>query len=133
MTQAFKLIAFFLAIVTLLLSASGLFAQISLNIDKRSKEIGIRKVLGASVLQIIGLVNREFIRILLIAFVVGSALGYLFTNKFIFGVIYRYHANIGATPYIGAFLIVLLCCSAVIGTKVYRAANANPIKRLRTE
>ena len=51
MTQGFKSIAFFLAIVTLLLSASGLFAQISLNIDHRSKEIGIRKVLGASILQ----------------------------------------------------------------------------------
>lgn len=133
MTQAFRLIAFFLAVVTLLLSASGLFAQISLNIDKRSKEIGIRKVLGASVLQIIGLVNREFIRILLVAFVVGSALGYLFTGKFIYGIIYQYHADIGPVPYIGTFLIVLLCCGVIVGTKVYRAANANPIKRLRTE
>ncbi|SKD09852.1 MacB-like core domain-containing protein [Chitinophaga ginsengisegetis] len=133
MTQAFRLIAFFLAVVTLLLSASGLFAQISLNIDKRSKEIGIRKVLGASVLQIIGLVNREFIRILLVAFIVGSALGYLFTGKFIYGIIYQYHADIGPAPYIGTFLVVLLCCGVIVGTKVYRAANANPIKRLRTE
>ncbi|MET7000473.1 ABC transporter permease [Chitinophaga defluvii] len=133
MTQAFKSIAFFLAIVTLLLSASGLFAQISLNIDYRSKEIGIRKVLGASVLQIIGLVNREFIRILLIAFTLGAALGYLFTNRFIFQVIYKYHQEAGPIPYIGTFLIVLLCCSAIIGTKVFRAANANPINRLRTE
>lgn len=133
MTQAFKSIAFFLAIVTLLLSASGLFAQISLNIDKRSKEIGIRKVLGASILQIIGLVNREFIRILLIAFVVGAALGYLFTNKFIFQVIYQYHPAAGPWPYIGTFLMVLLCCSAIIGTRVFQAASANPIDRLRAE
>ncbi|PSL48285.1 MacB-like protein [Chitinophaga niastensis] len=133
MTQGFKSIAFFLAIVTLLLSASGLFAQISLNIDKRSKEIGIRKVLGASVLQIIGLVNREFIRILLISFVVGSALGYLFTSKFIFQVIYQYHPDAGPAPYIGTFLIVLFCCSVIIGTKVYQAAKANPIERLRAE
>jgi ABC-type antimicrobial peptide transport system permease subunit len=133
MTQSFKSIAFFLAIVTLLLSASGLFAQISLNIDKRSKEIGIRKVLGASVLQIIGLVNREFIRILLIAFVVGSALGYLFTSKLIFQFIYKYHPDAGPTPYIGTFLIVLLCCCVIIGTKVFQAAKANPIKRLRAE
>jgi putative ABC transport system permease protein len=83
MTQGFKSISFFLAVVTLLLSASGMFAQISLNIDKRSKEIGMRKVLGASVLQIIGLVNREFVRLLLIAFTIGSVLGYLFTSKFI--------------------------------------------------
>jgi ABC-type antimicrobial peptide transport system permease subunit len=133
MTQSFRSIAFFLAIVTLLLSASGLFAQISLNIDKRSKEIGIRKVLGASVLQIIGLVNREFIRILLIAFVVGSALGYLFTSKLIFQFIYKYHPDAGPAPYIATFLIVLLCCSVIIGTKVFQAAKANPIKRLRNE
>ena len=133
MTQSFKSIAFFLAIVTLLLSASGLFAQISLNIDKRSKEIGIRKILGASVLQIIGLVNREFIRILLIAFVVGSALGYLFTSKFIFQVIYQYHPNAGPMPYIGTFLIMVGCCAAIIGTKVFRAASANPIERLHAE
>lgn len=131
MTQGFKSIAFFLAIVTLLLSASGLFAQISLNIDHRSKEIGIRKVLGASILQIIGLVNQQFIRILLIAFVIGSALGYLFTNKFIFQFIYKYHADGGLTPYIGTFLIVLFCCAIIIGTKVFRAATTNPIKRLR--
>ncbi|WP_186452651.1 ABC transporter permease [Chitinophaga polysaccharea] len=104
-----------------------------MNIDKRSKEIGIRKVLGASVLQIIGLVNREFIRILLIAFVVGSALGYLFTSKLIFQFIYKYHADTGPTPYIGTFLIVLLCCSVIIGTKVFQAAKANPIERLRAE
>jgi putative ABC transport system permease protein len=133
MTQSFRVIAFFLAIVTLLLSASGLFAQISLNIDKRSKEIGIRKVLGASILQIIGLVNREFIRILLIAFVIGSALGYLFTSKLIFQFIYKYHPDAGPAPYIGTFLIVLLCCSVIIGTKVFQAAKANPIERLRAE
>ncbi|HEY9256625.1 ABC transporter permease, partial [Chitinophaga sp.] len=132
-TQSFKSIAFFLAVITLLLSASGLFAQISLNIDKRSKEIGIRKVLGASVLQIIGLVNREFIRILLIAFVIGSVLGYLFTSKFIFQLIYQYHPDAGPAPYIGTFLIVLLSCAVIIGTKVFRAASANPIERLRTE
>jgi len=133
MTQGFKSIAFFLAIVTLLLSASGLFAQISLNIDHRSKEIGIRKVLGASILQIIGLVNQQFIRILLIAFVIGSALGYLFTSKFIFQFIYKYHADAGLAPYIGTFLIVLFCCAVIIGTKVLRAATTNPIKRLRVE
>ena len=133
MTQGFKSIAFFLAIVTLLLSASGLFAQISLNIDKRSKEIGMRKVLGASVPQIIALINREFIRILLIAFIVGSALGYLFTSKFIFQVIYKYHPDAGPLPYIGTLLIVLLCCSFIIGTKVLGAAKANPIERLRNE
>lgn len=133
MTQAFQSIAFFLAIVTLLLSASGLFAQISLNIDKRSKEIGMRKVLGASVLQIIGAVNHRFVRILLIAFGIGSVLGYLFTSKFIFQFIFKYHPEAGPAPYIGTFLAVMLCCALIIGSKVYNAATANPIERLRAD
>lgn len=133
MTQGFKSIAFFLAIVTLFLSASGLFAQISLNIDKRSKEIGIRKVLGASILQIIVLVNREFMRMLLIAFVIGSVLGYLFTSKFIFQVIFQYHPVAGPEPYLYTLLIVIISCSLIIGSKIFEAAKANPIERLRDE
>lgn len=133
MTQAFQSISFFLAIVTLLLSASGLFAQISLNIDKRSKEIGMRKVLGASVLQIIGSINGRFLRILLIAFGVGSVLGYLFTSKFIFQFIFKYHPDAGPEPYIGTFLAVMICCAMIIGSKVYNAATANPIERLRAD
>ena len=133
MTQAFKSISFFLAIETLLLTASGLFAQISLNIDKRSKEIGMRKVLGASVLQIIGTVNRRFVHILLIAFGVGSILGYLFTSKFIFQFIFRYHPDAGPEPYILTFIAVLACCALIIGSKVYNAASANPIERLRAD
>jgi putative ABC transport system permease protein len=133
MTQAFKSIAFFLAIITLLLSASGLFAQISLNIDKRSKEIGMRKVLGASVLQIIGSVNQRFVRILLIAFVIGSIFGYLFTSKFIFQFIFKYHPDAGPEPYVGTFLTVMICCCVIIGSKVYHAATANPIERLRAD
>lgn len=133
MTQAFKSIAFFLAIITLLLSASGLFAQISLNIDKRSKEIGMRKVLGASVLQIIGSVNQRFVRILLIAFMIGSIFGYLFTSKFIFQFIFKYHPDAGPEPYVGTFLTVMICCCVIIGSKVYHAATANPIERLRAD
>lgn len=133
MTQGFKSIAFFLAIVTLLLSASGLFAQISLNIDKRSKEIGVRKVLGASILQIIILVNGEFMRMLLIAFLIGSALGYLFTSKFIFQVIFQYHPVAGPQPYLFTLLIIIISCSLIIGSKVFEAAKANPIERLRDE
>ncbi|MES2809521.1 MAG: ABC transporter permease [Bacteroidota bacterium] len=133
MTQGFKTIAFFLAIVTLLLSASGLFAQIALNIDKRSKEIGVRKVLGASIVQIIGLISRDFVRMITVAFIIGSVLGYLFTNKFVFQVIYKYHSEAGAEPYVATLLIIVLSCSAIIGTKVIQAAKVNPIKRLRAE
>lgn len=93
----------------------------------------MRKVLGASVLQIIGTVNRRFVHILLIAFGVGSILGYLFTSKFIFQFIFRYHPDAGPEPYILTFIAVLACCALIIGSKVYNAASANPIERLRAD
>ncbi len=133
MTQGFRSIAFFLAIVTLLLSASGLFAQIALNIDKRSKEIGVRKVLGASVIQIIGLINRDFVRIIIIAFVIGSLLGYVFTSQFVFKVIYKYHPDAGPEPYFATLFIVMLSCILIVGTKIIQAAKTNPVSRLRGE
>ncbi len=129
----FQSVAYFLAIVTLLLSASGLFALVSLNIDRRRKEIGMRKVLGASVGQILGLINREFVRILLVAFTVGSALGYGFTNQFIFRFIYQYHPDAGPGAYLATLVILLFSCGLIIGTKVHRAATANPIQSLQTE
>ncbi|WP_221392032.1 ABC transporter permease [Dyadobacter sp. NIV53] len=100
-----------------------------MNIDKRSKEIGMRKVVDASVMQIIGAVNRQFVYILLIAFVVGLIFGYLFTSKFIF----KYHPDAGPAPYIGTFLTVVICCCIIIGSKVYRAAMSNPVERLRAD
>lgn len=133
LNQGFKSVAFFLAIITLLLSASGLFALISLNIDKRSKEIGVRKVLGASILQILALINQAFIRILLIAFVVGSAMGYLFTSKLIFQFIYKYHPDASPLAYIATFIIIFFSCGLIIGTKVYKATTANPTESLRAE
>ncbi len=133
LNAGFKAIAFFLAIVILLLSLSGLFALISLNIDRRSKEIGIRKVLGASLLQILAAINREIIRIVLISFVVGSALGFLFTNKFIFQVIYKYHPDSDPYAYMITLAVITFSLAAIIGYKVYKAANANPMYSLRTE
>jgi ABC-type antimicrobial peptide transport system permease subunit len=63
----------FITVLGGLLSASGIFALASLNIAKRTKEIGIRKALGASVNNIVGLLNREFTIILIIAAIIGSA------------------------------------------------------------
>ena len=72
-----------MSIFALFLSTTGLFSMVSLNINKRIKEIGIRKVMGASVYQIFNLLNREFIIILIIASVFGSVLGYYFMKAFL--------------------------------------------------
>ncbi|MEO6722238.1 MAG: FtsX-like permease family protein [Ferruginibacter sp.] len=132
MNAGFKSVSFFLATVILLLSASGLFALVSLNILRRKQEIGVRKVLGASIANLMKLVSKDFIYIVLIAFAIGSALGYLLIDKIIFNFIYVYHAPIGIEAFVGTLFILLFFCSLTVGLKVFRAANANPIRSLRT-
>ena len=133
MNTGFQSVSFFLAAIIILLSASGLFALVSLNILRRNKEIGVRKVLGATIANIMGLVAKDFMYILLIAFIIGSALGYLIINKIIFNFIYVYHADIGPDAFVSTLFIVLLSCFITVGVKVYKAANSNPVNVLKRD
>ncbi len=122
----------FLGIIAMLLSATGLFSLVSLNIIKRMKEIGVRKVLGASISNITRIINTEFVIILLIASVLGSALSYLMAD-WLMSTIWRYYQ--GATPF--AFIVsigVMFIISGItIGYKVFSAASMNPVTTLRSE
>lgn len=131
LNEGLKSVAFFLGVITLLLSASGLFALVSLDILRRRKEIGLRKILGATVWQVVALINRSFARILLVAFGVGSLLGYLLVDKLIFRFIYVYHPPVGAGAFVATLVLVGGACVATIGWKVYRSATANPAGALR--
>ena len=133
MNAGFKSVAFFLAISTIVLSASGIFALVSLNIIRRKKEIGVRKVLGASILSIIGLINKDFIRIVILSFILGSGLGYLLVDNLLFKFIYEYHPEMGVMPFVLTLIIILLTSAITVGAKVYRASISNPINSLRDE
>lgn len=129
----FRTIAIVLALVTIVLSAGGLFALVSLNIIKRQKEIGMRKVLGATVAQLIILMNKDLMRLMVISFVVGSVLGYLVVNNLIFRFILVYHADIGPGSFLITLGLLVTSCALTVGFKVYRAATSNPVDVLRSE
>ena len=93
----------FITVLGGLLSASGIFALASLNIAKRTKEIGIRKALGATIGNIVGLLNREFVIVLTIAAIVGSVSGYFLTNALL-AEIYAYRIPVG-------IISVVLCAA----------------------
>jgi ABC-type antimicrobial peptide transport system permease subunit len=133
MNAGFESVAYFLAFSTIMLSASGVFALVSLNIIRRRKEIGMRKILGASIMQLILIINKDFIRVLFIAFIIGSALGFLIIDKIVFRFIYVYHPDLGFGVFLLTLLILLLSGALTIGLKVFRAASANPVNSLRTE
>lgn len=116
----------------MLLSATGLFTLVSLNVIKRMKEIGVRKVLGASVFNIARIVNIEFVIILVIAAALGSWGGY-FQSNLIMGSIWRYYQAADILTFVVSIAMLFLISFLAIGYKVYKTATMNPVDSLKEE
>ena len=127
-----KIIFVFLGIVATILSVIGLFSLISLNIIKKMKEIGVRKVLGASILNIVNNISREFVIIFGIASIIGSIAAYYMADR-LMASIWTYYVPIGFLAFFLSILLLLIISSLTIGGKVVRAASINPAYTLRDE
>ena len=117
-----------LALIIVLLGVLGL---ISLSIQKRTKEIGIRKVLGSSVAAIVTLFIKEFLWVILIGGVVACPLAYFIMNGWLQN--YAYRINITAMPFIIAIVLLGFITALLICLQTIKAAITNPVKSLRTE
>jgi ABC-type antimicrobial peptide transport system permease subunit len=122
----------FITVLGVLLSVSGIFALASLNIAKRTKEIGIRKALGGSIASIIGLLNREFVVILFVAAIAGSAAGYFVTTALL-EELYAYHIPVEWVSVVLCALMIFGIGIATTSTTIANAANLNPVDTLRNE
>ena len=122
----------FIAVVSLLISALGLYSLISLTIQSRIKEFGIRKVLGAPFINIVYLLNRDVIILLIIASIFGL-IGASYVVSMLLEIIYAYHIQIDLANYILPFIIILLITVIAIGHKVFSAVRVNPIEHLKYE
>lgn len=127
-----KQIFFFITILGVLLSVSGIYALANLNVQKRTKEIGIRKVLGASVKNIIKLLNKEFAIILLISAALGSFGGYYMTNALL-GELYAQYLDIDFLTLIFCSFVIFIAGIVVTSGTIYRMATANPTETLKSE
>jgi putative ABC transport system permease protein len=126
-----KQIITFGAILTILISCIGLFGLATLSAEKRTKEIGIRKVLGASVAVIAGKLSGDFLKLVILAAIIASPLAWLVMNKWLQN--YPYRINMSWWTFgFGAF-VVLLIALITVSFQAIRAAIANPVKSLRTE
>jgi putative ABC transport system permease protein len=130
--RSIKTVFYYISGIAVVIAAAGLFALVSLTIAQRTKEIGIRKVLGASVLSIGHLINREFLLMLLLASVAASVTGY-FTLDLMLDSIWAYHVDLGVLPFLGATLAIFLIAVLTVGGRVYATATSNPIHALRYE
>ena len=122
----------FITVLGGVLSSSGIFALASLNIAKRTKEIGIRKALGASVENVIGLLNKEFVIILAIAGILGSVAGYYLTDALL-KEIYAFHVPVGIVSVVICSLFIFGVGIFTTSATIFKAARANPVNTLRNE
>ncbi|WP_343674556.1 ABC transporter permease [Chitinophaga sp.] len=125
--QLFKIFAF----LAILISCLGLYGLVSFMAVQKNKEVGIRKVLGASVQSILYLFSKEFTILIAVAFLVAAPLGYYLMNHWLEG--YYYHIEIGWGVFILAIVMSIVIAWITVGYKAIRAALANPIKSLRSE
>jgi ABC-type antimicrobial peptide transport system permease subunit len=110
----------------------GLYTLVSLNIVKKMKEIGVRKVLGASVGNIAGVINREFIINLGVATLIGGALGYFASNS-LMDSIWEYYQKLNLVSLSISVVAMVLIAFAAVGYKTFSTASLNPTKTLRDE
>ncbi len=109
----------------------GVFGLVSLSIEKRRKEIGIRKVLGSSFAGIILLFAKEFLIIIVLAAVISCPLAYMIIQKWING--YAYRINITIQLFLLSILILGCITALLIIFQSIKAARANPVNSLRSE
>jgi putative ABC transport system permease protein len=125
-------ISFFLVLIATLLSAAGLYSQVSLRIIHRTKEIGIRKIFGASIPRIIKILNYEFLVIFSIGSIVGIIAGY-YSNVALMDSIWEYFTDLTAITFIIPVVIIFAVSVITVSGKVYYADTRNPVHSLRHE
>jgi ABC-type antimicrobial peptide transport system permease subunit len=125
-------IMFYVSLLALVISAMGMFALISLSVAKRTKEIGIRKILGADVWGIGKLVSKEYLLIFIVSSTISIFAGYYLAKIFISS-IFAYYVEFGVLPFLLSIIIVLFIAVLTIGSQLYKAATSNPVEALRYE
>jgi ABC-type antimicrobial peptide transport system permease subunit len=109
----------------------GLFGLATFMANQKTKEIGVRKVLGASVQSIVMIFSKEYIVLITIGFVLAAPLGYFAMKAFLSE--FEYKIPLGPGIFITGLVVTLVIAGLTVGFKSFRAANANPVKSLRYE
>ena len=117
--------------LAIIISCLGLFGLAAFTAQKRRKEIGVRKAIGASVTDIINMLSKDFLRLVMIALCIAFPASWWLMNNWLEGFAYRINISAGVFLVAGASIIMLTLLT--IGYQSIKAAIANPVKSLRTE
>ncbi|MDB5155536.1 MAG: transporter permease [Mucilaginibacter sp.] len=118
-------------IIAILISCLGLFGLAAFSAEQRNKEIGIRKVLGASVTGIVQLLSKDFFKLVIISFIIASPIAWWAMNKWLQAFVYR--IPISWWMFAMSGLIALLIAVVTVSFQAIKAALANPVKSLKSE
>jgi putative ABC transport system permease protein len=117
--------------LTIFIACLGLLGLAAHAAERRTKEIGVRKVLGASVPALVALLSKDFVRLVLVGFLVATPIAYLGAQRWLDGFAYR--TEIGLGVFVIAGLVALVIALATVGFHAVRAATGDPVESLRTE
>ncbi|WP_111307290.1 ABC transporter permease [Confluentibacter sediminis] len=124
-------IAFTFSILAILIACLGLFGLASYMAEQRKKELGVRKVLGADVTNLITLLSKDFIKLVIIAFLIASPLAWYTMHRWLEN--FAYKASLSWWIFVVAGFIAILIALVTVSFQAIKAAIANPVKSLRTE
>jgi putative ABC transport system permease protein len=124
-------LAAIIAVIAIFISCLGLFGLASFTAEQRVKEIGVRKVLGASVISLWQLLSKDFVKLVLISCAIAVPVAYYFMNQWLKD--YEYKINIGAGVFVMVIGLAILITLITVSFQAIRAARANPSRSLRSE
>jgi putative ABC transport system permease protein len=119
------------AALAILVACLGLFGLAAFTAQQRRREIGVRKVLGASTGHLVTLLSKDFLVLVAVAFVIGAPLAYFGMNRWLEGFAYR--VTLGPELFLAAGLIALIIAGITVSGQALRAAMADPVKAIRAE
>jgi putative ABC transport system permease protein len=128
--RLFKILTAFTAFI-IFIASLGLFGLAAFMVVHRTKEVGIRKVLGASATQLSLMLSKDFAKLVIVSIIIASPVAWWIMNKWLEGFAYR--INISWWIFLVAGIIALLVAWMTVGFQAIKAAIANPVKSLRTE
>jgi ABC-type antimicrobial peptide transport system permease subunit len=119
------------AFLAIFISCLGLFGLASFMAEQRTKEIGVRKVLGATVMNITTLLSKDFLKLVIISIVIASPIAYFTMKTWLED--YEYRIEIGAGVFVLVMVVAIVIALSTVSYQAIRAGLANPVKSLRTE
>jgi putative ABC transport system permease protein len=129
--ENFALIFLYLTLLAIFIAILGLYGLASFTTEQRTKEIGIRKVLGASVPQLINMLTKEFVKLVLLANLIAWPISLILAKNWLSR--FSYQIDMPISPYILATIIALVIAIVTVSVQAYRAAVAEPVNALKYE